>query len=32
MKGFLRYEFGGPVTFGGTYTFSEFYVFFFLDI
>ena len=28
MKGFLRYEFGGPVTFGGTYTFSEFYVFF----
>ena len=29
MKGFLRYEFGGPVTFGGTYTFSEFYVFFF---
>ena len=28
MKGFLRYEFGGPVTFGGTYTFSEFYGFF----
>ena len=28
-EGFLRYEFGGPVTFGGSYTFSEFYRFFF---